>query len=100
MLKHAIVVPTWLGMSQGKIVSQCCHVALKYGRFEDKRVILKAGHGQVLGLVAHALEKDVTVGFFRDYNPTTEGTEGLITAWSFRGPEDAVTEVTGKLELY
>ena len=110
MFKQSIIVPVWLGMSPGKVASQCCHVALRYGRFEDKRVILKVDtHIQLVDILAEAIgwqdpqyphAPKLEVGHFRDADPTTEGTDGEITAWSIRGPEETVNQVTGKLELY
>lgn len=101
MFKQAIIVPAWLGMSPGKVASQCCHAALKFGAFSDKRVILRVDSPiQLLALVQAAEEMAVEVRGFVDSEPTTQGTSGTITAWSFRGCEEAVTEVTGKLELY
>ena len=100
-MKQSIIVPAWLGMSPGKVASQCCHVASKYGRFEDYRVVLKvATEAQLLEIIAEALTRGLIITYFRDSNPTTEGTDGVITAWSIRGPEQTVNEVTGKMELY
>ena len=100
-MKQSIVVPTWLGMSHGKVASQCCHVALKYGRFADRRVILRIdGFDQLVALIRAAVREKVTVGYFLDGEPTTEGTAGMATAFSFRGKEEAVNRVTGGLELY
>ena len=101
-MKQSIVVPTWLGMSPGKVASQCCHVALKYGRPADQRVILKVdSYEQLRGLLRnYAFNGNVTMGVFVDTGPTTQGTEGVITAYSFRGKEEAVDRVTGGLELY
>lgn len=100
MPKQVILVPQWLGMSPGKATSQCCHIALRFGSFTDKRVILRVeDEGEMLDLIAHALDRALTVVSFRDFGPTTENTDGKITVWAIRGPEDLVDEVTGKLEL-
>ena len=102
MFKQSIIIPVWLGMTPGKVASQCCHVALRYGQFADRRVILKVDtHIQLVDILAGAINMaGLEVGHFRDAEPTTEGTDGEITAWSIRGPEETVNQVTGKLELY
>ena len=100
-MKQSIVVPTWLGMSPGKAASQCCHVALKYGRFADQRLILRIdGWRQLQQILNSAARNEIDPGYVVDSGPTTEVPDGTITAYSFRGKEEAVDRVTGGLELY
>ena len=108
MIKQVILVPTYLGMSPGKIVSQCCHVAVPFsGHGVQKRIILKidsAKHLETLKRLRDAcwpvLHYDEPTWLeFVDSAPTTEGTEGKITAISIVGQERYVDMVTGHLEL-
>ena len=91
----------WLNLSPGKVASQCCHAATKFGKFEIKRVILRVdSQAKLLDLIAKAEERSISVQSFRDSGPTTEGTDGVITVWSFLGYEARLDEVTGEMELY
>jgi peptidyl-tRNA hydrolase len=111
VIKQVILVPTYLGMSPGKVASQCCHVAVPFGGPEkvEKRVILKVGERSHIGTLVtlvdfvnkmlpeeHLLSWDP----FVDSIPTTEGTDGKLTAVSITGREEDVDLVTGHLELY
>ena len=57
MFKQAIIIPVWLGMSPGKVASQCCHAALKFGKFEDKRVILRVDSKEARRAIGQATVK-------------------------------------------
>lgn len=109
MIKQVILVPTYLGMSPGKIVSQCCHVAVPFGidsTSVQKRIILKVeskAHLETLrklhDFVWNSHRGDPGWREFIDSAPTTEGTEGKVTAISIVGQEENVDLVTGHLEL-
>jgi hypothetical protein len=109
-VKQAIIVPTWLKMSPGKVASQCCHAALKGGQFDDKRVILKleseAHYNTLARFYSEYLKNNrpfstqPMLGWFTDSGPTTEGTENVVTVYWIRGLEEDVNRLTGQLELY
>jgi peptidyl-tRNA hydrolase len=112
MIKQVILVPTYLGMSVGKIASQCCHVARPMYMDDniEKRAILKVDsqrHLEALRRLKDSLNRcwvydnlaEVEWYEFVDSAPTTEGTAGLTTAISVIGEEAAVDCITGHLEL-
>jgi peptidyl-tRNA hydrolase len=112
MIKQVILVPTYLGMSVGKIASQCCHVARPMYMDDniEKRAILKVDSPQHLETLRR-LKNNLNLRWasenlsevdwyeFVDSAPTTEGTAGLTTAISVIGEEAAVDCITGHLEL-
>jgi peptidyl-tRNA hydrolase len=109
LIKQVILVPTYLGMSPGKVASQCCHVAVPFNGIErvGKRIILRVEsrqHMESLKRLAEWVEpsRSSTIAWseFIDSAPTTEGTEGQITAVSVIADEVDVDLVTGHLELY
>jgi hypothetical protein len=106
-VKQAIIVPTWLKMSPGKVASQCCHAALwGGGQPDDIRVVLKIesqAHVDTLTKLVELMADAgayITIEHFTDSGPTTEGTEGVTTAYWIRGEEPDVNFLTGHLELY
>lgn len=109
-MKQVILVPMWLGMSPGKVASQCCHVtALSCQDLYDEtyerlacRIILKMPTKKEMAILWAKAEREgkVMCWRFKDRAPTTEGTDGKFTAYSFIGPADAVDVLTGHLELY
>lgn len=110
-MKQVIIVPAYLGMSPGKVASQCCHVALPLGdQSEDiqKRAILRVDSKAHLNAIRQLWSMAVTLNpdfkpswyAFVDSEPTTEGTAGKVTAVSIVGEEEIVNDITGTLELY
>ncbi|KAJ2716933.1 hypothetical protein H4R19_000332 [Coemansia spiralis] len=114
--KMVLVVRTDLGMSGGKVASQCAHATLECyraaaqhapqqlriwerygqakvtvkGRSEDEMQQLEA-HAASLGLVAHA---------FRDDGRTQVAPGALTVLAVGPGPVSVVDKVTGHLKLY
>lgn len=106
VIKQVIIVPTYLGMSRGKIASQCCHAAVEARNRQwmvGKRIILRADTSQKVSALWKKAGKFEGWLFERfkitDAEPTTEGTAGKVTAVSFVGYEEDVDEVTGGLKL-
>lgn len=112
MLKQVILVPMWLGMSPGKVASQCCHVTAMVVEgllmfslpLPEVRIILRAQTKKEMAILWHkAIELDtIRMWRFKDRAPTTEGTESKFTAYSFVGQYDNkdLDALTGHLELY
>ena len=107
-MKQVILVPMWLGMSPGKVASQCCHVAVKdfaegAGARVKARVILKVPTlEEMLHIIARAIQYGTatTVTTFIDSAPTTENTEDRVTAVSIVAADETLNRLTGHLELY
>lgn len=108
-MKQVILVPMWLGMSPGKVASQCCHVTAAAVRalttlslaLPEVRVILKIETKKEMAqLWDRARWSRVDCFRFKDSAPTTEGTAGKFTAYSFVGRPEDVDALTGHLELY
>jgi peptidyl-tRNA hydrolase len=109
MIKQVILVPTYLGMSPGKVASQCCHVAVPFGDGVgvQKRIILKVESAthmtSLFKLKAYVNQKNdycIMEHVFTDSAPTTEDTAGKVTAVSFIADEAIIDLITGHLELY
>lgn len=106
MVKQVILVPMWLGMSPGKVAAQCCHVtALAIPNmlfYPDCRIILRVETKKEMAILWQKASRSRTVSSFRfkDRAPTTEGTDGKFTAYSFVGEAEHVDALTGHLELY
>ena len=112
MIKQVILVPLWLGMYPGKVTSQCCHATAIHAHIGvDRRIILKLDterHLQTLHKLHNEFslnsgkgsDYNVTWSGFIDSAPTTENTEGKITAVSIVGEDEMVDLLTGHLELY
>ena len=108
MVKQVILVPMWLGMSPGKVASQCCHVTalvatdLPY-TFPTIacRIILRVETKKDMAILWNWVANSRVKRFrFKDHAPTTEGTDGKFTAYSFVGEAADVDALTGHLELY
>lgn len=108
MIKQVILVPMWLGMSPGKVAAQCCHVTAMvledlYPKWQpDCRIILRVETKKEMAILWQKMDKsEVVFGWrFKDRAPTTEGTAGKFTAYSFLGRAEDVDQLTGHLELY
>lgn len=102
MLKQVILVPIWLGMSPGKVISQCCHVAARLWPTDVTRIVVRVETKAEMDRLWRKAGREPYVHRyrFRDSAPTTEGTAGKITAIGFSGHADVVDRVTGHLRLY
>lgn len=100
-MKQVIVVPAYLGMSPGKVASQCCWAAmLLSSTLVSKRVICKVDTVEDL---TDMLKKGYANKFIKVHVVIDEGlTEvppGSVTAVSFSGFEDDLDRLTRHLKL-
>ena len=109
MLKQAIIVPMWLGMTPGKVASQCCHVVAIAAsgaissRFVDlPRIVLRVTTKKEISVLWQKASLNGNIGCcrFKDSAPTTEDTANKFTAYCFTGRPEDLDPIFGHLELY
>lgn len=105
-LKQVIVIPEYLGMSPGKVISQACHVVAAEAYVSelkpDCRIVLKCPTKKEISILwQRAWEGNkVQCRRFKDQAPTTENTAGKFTAYCFTGQAEDIDSLFGHLELY
>ncbi len=114
-LKQVIVINDDLKMSPGKVASQAAHAAVgaamttvhtnivEEWMHAPTKIVLRASARQMRGILKRAQTVGLRVFTFVDSAPTTEGTEGKMTALAI-GPilSDSwrLKKATGHLKLY
>ena len=102
MVKQVIIIPSYLGMSPGKVASQACHAAVKAvlgGIVPEKRIILKADSTDQLNALWRLAGQFKLERFRIVDEGRTEVEPHSVTAVSFIGSEKNVDKVTGSLQL-
>jgi PTH2 family peptidyl-tRNA hydrolase len=110
-VKQVILVPMWLKMSPGKVASQVAHAAVAVSdayRHEQNRtlevsarVVLAVPTLEVmLEVLYEAAQWRLRPTVFRDEAPTTQDTEGRVTAVVITANDEVLQKITGHLELY
>jgi PTH2 family peptidyl-tRNA hydrolase len=110
-VKQVILVPMWLKMSPGKVASQVAHAAVavsdSYQHEQNRtlevsaRIVLQVPTLEaMLEVLYEAAQYRLRPVVFRDEAPTTEDTEGRVTAVVITSHDEVLKNITGHLELY